>query len=392
MTEAPGNTNVHWLGAGLSSGPGIRRLAQGPAKLWLWNRTVEKAGKVIEGLSAEVKLQQFDMDALAAAVTPGDIVVSMLPGSFHPVIARLCLEHGCHFVSSSYISPEMAELDEEARKKQLCLVNEVGLDPGIDHLMAHLLVAAYRASSAYADDNELYFRSYCGGFPAVANDFRYKFSWSPVGVLRALKSPSRSIRDGRELNVSRPWQAISSYRATLPGHRSEDFEAYPNRDALPFMAAYGFENNWQVKEFVRGTLRLDGWTEAWKDIFAELDSLEGENGEERLQQIGEELWQKHGYEAGEADRVVLCVELEARQGKQPTWHRGYSMDATGNERGNAMARLVSLTVSLAVDALASGQIAAGVTDAPSNTALVESWFSTLTELGEVIEHVDYISQ
>ena len=79
-------------------------------------------------------------------------------------------------------------------------MNEIGLDPGIDHLMAHWLVADYRASTAYDGDNALSFISYCGGIPKIENDFRYKFSWSPLGVLKALRSPSKSIRNFEALD------------------------------------------------------------------------------------------------------------------------------------------------------------------------------------------------
>ncbi len=104
----------------------------------------------------------------------------MLPANMHMEIALLCLEAKAHFVSSSYVSPEMAALDEEVKASGLCFVNEVGLDPGgLDHLLAHLLMNDYKSSAVFDPSNSHDFRSYCGGFPAVANAFKYKFSWSP---------------------------------------------------------------------------------------------------------------------------------------------------------------------------------------------------------------------
>ncbi|MFT5351702.1 MAG: hypothetical protein ACI9MF_002526, partial [Gammaproteobacteria bacterium] len=229
--------------------------------------------------------------------------------------------------------------------------------------------------------------SYCGGFPSTPNNFRYKFSWSPLGVLKALKSPSRCIRDGHTMKVQRPWHAITDYLAKLPGGAEESFEAYPNRDALPFMSAYQFESEWQVDEFVRGTLRLNGWAEAWKDIFTEIDTLEGEAGERRLERMSEELWRTQAYNDGETDRVVLCVELEARNNDSSVWHHRYTIDAIGNDKGSAMARLVSLTLSLAVDAIAAGKIVAGVSTAPSEPVLVQEWIDALRQMGERIEHI-----
>jgi saccharopine dehydrogenase-like NADP-dependent oxidoreductase len=139
--------------------------------------------------------------------------------------------------------------------------------------MAHWLMADYRGSEAFDPANTISFISYCGGIPKHPNPFRYKFSWSPLGVLKALRSPSRSIRDHEELNVARPWDAISQYTAPLPA--PESFEVYPNRDSLPFMEDYGVDPGWPVKEFVRGTLRLAGWSEAWSEVFREIEKLEG---------------------------------------------------------------------------------------------------------------------
>jgi hypothetical protein len=119
----------------------------------------------------------------------------------------------------------------------------------------------------------LSFTSYCGGVPKIANAFRYKFSWAPAGVLKALRSPSRSLRNFSELRVARPWDAITPMIAPLPV--PESFEVYPNRDSYPFMEEYRFEPAWKVRDFVRGTIRLNGWAEAWAPIFAEIEGLEG---------------------------------------------------------------------------------------------------------------------
>lgn len=380
---------IHWLGAGLSSAPGIRRLALGSTPLILWNRTISKADEIVAGMQSPPATRTLDLAALGNAITAGDVLVSMLPGALHVEIARLALNNGAHFVSSSYISDDMRTLDAEARKANLCLVNEVGLDPGLDHLMAHSLVRRYRDSQHFSTDNTLRFRSYCGGFPKTPNPFRYKFSWSPLGVLKALKTPARYISDGREKNSQRPWEAITDYRATLPGGE-ETFQAYPNRDSLPFLGDYQFDGNWQVEEFVRGTLRLPGWSTAWSDLFREIESLEGDAGSARLQAISDELWLTQSYGPGEPDRVVLCVELEAGCGQNTLWHQGYAVDAVGNSTGSAMARLVSFTVSLAVESLLSGSIRPGVSAAPTEPDLISDWFQTLADLGENICYQDYL--
>ncbi|WP_373050717.1 saccharopine dehydrogenase family protein [Thalassovita aquimarina] len=377
---------IHWCGTGLSAIPGLRRLIDNGHKVTVWNRTVEKAREAVGDLTDEIRA--FDMDTLAEAVAEGDVVVSMLPADHHVPLAKLCLQKGAHFVSSSYIAPEMRALNDEAKEKGLYLVNEVGLDPGIDHLMAHALMADYKASDAFDPANELSFISYCGGVPKNENPFRYKFSWSPLGVLKALRSPSRSIRDSAVFDVDRPWDAISSYTAPLPS--PEDFEVYPNRDSIPFMAEYGFEADWPVRQFVRGTLRLNGWTDAWSDVFREIETLEGPEGDARLKEMSDQFWAENAYDEGEPDRVVLCVALSAEKDGKEVWHKTYVMDAWGDERGNAMARLVSVPVSLAIESVLQGKITPGVSAAPAEAPLVQGWLAEIQKLAQHMELVDHL--
>jgi len=376
---------IHWCGTGLSAIPGLRRLLEAGHPVTVWNRTTAKAEEAVGDLAKDIRA--FSVEALTDALHPGDIVVSMLPADLHVPLAKLCLSKDAHFVSSSYIAPEMRDLDSAARDKGLRFVNEVGLDPGIDHLMAHALMADYRDSDAFDPQNTLSFISYCGGVPKIPNAFRYKFSWSPLGVLKALRSPSRSIRDFNELRVSRPWDAISSYDAPLP--QPETFEVYPNRDSLPFMADYKFDPDWSVKEFVRGTLRLNGWAEAWTPVFREIETLDGDAGEARLKQMSDQFWDENAYDEGEPDRVVLCVGLKAERDGQTAWHKTYVMDAWGDARSTAMARLVSVPVSLAIEAVLDKAIPAGVTAAPSDPKLVNAWMGQIDKLAQHLEIVTH---
>ena len=377
---------IHWCGTGLSAIPGLRRLIESGDPVVVWNRTVAKAEQEVGDIAKDIR--RFDYDALKAATQAGDVVVSMLPGDWHVPLAEMCIAKQAHFVSSSYIAPEMRALDEAAKAAGVAAVNEVGLDPGIDHLMAHHLVADYRNSAAYDPKNAVSFISYCGGIPKTPNPFRYKFSWSPLGVLKALRSPSRSIRDFQEYNVSRPWDAISSYEAPFP--TPESFEVYPNRDSLPFMEDYRFESTWPVKQFVRGTLRLNGWKQAWADVFSEIETLEGEAGEARLKEMSDDFWAQNSYDEGEPDRVVLCVGLKAEQNGETVYHKSYVMDAWGDERGTAMARLVSIPVSLAVRAVLDGHIEPGVHPAPHQPQLVEGWLTEVAQLAQHLEVVDHL--
>ena len=374
---------IHWCGTGLSAIPGLRQLITNGHDVIVWNRTIEKAMSAVGDITTSIK--EFDIHELDSHLEKGDIVVSMLPGDWHVPLAKLCLKSRSHFVSSSYISPEMQELHNVAIETGLCLVNEVGLDPGIDHLMAHTLIEDYRNSKDQDDENDISFFSYCGGIPKVKNPFCYKFSWSPLGVLKALKSPSRSIKGFKEFDARRPWNAISTYTAPLPV--PEEFEVYPNRDSLPFIDQYRLDSNWKIKEFVRGTLRLRGWENAWSEIFSEIEKLSGENDDERLAKMSDQLWLENAYDKNEVDRVVLVVSLKASSGEETKWHKTYVLDAHGDPVSTAMARLVSLPVSFAVEAVAQDKIAPGVSAAPSDMSIVNDWLNQIKTLAQHLEVV-----
>ncbi|NVK31329.1 MAG: saccharopine dehydrogenase NADP-binding domain-containing protein [Gammaproteobacteria bacterium] len=378
---------THWVGTGLSSIPGLKALIQSGRSVIAWNRTVETAQAALEEVEADIRAYRFE--DLAAVLKAGDVVVSMLPGDHHVGLAKLCIEHKAHFVCSSYISPEMRALDAEATAAGVCVINEVGLDPGIDHLMAHELVARYRQSAAFDPANRHSFRSYCGGIPKFPNAFRYKFSWSPLGVLKALKSPSKSLKDGKPLMVDRPWDAISKYE--VPLSPPETFEAYPNRDSTVFLAPYHFGADWKIDTFVRGTLRLDGWEKAWTPVFREIETLSGEAGEARLREMAAAFWRDNAYDEGEPDRVVLSVELDVENAEGKVFHQTYILDAWGDARGSAMARLVSGTVKLAIEGVLEGHLPAGVSAAPSDLATVETWMAEVASASQVLNRVDHLA-
>jgi saccharopine dehydrogenase-like NADP-dependent oxidoreductase len=379
---------IHWAGTGLSAIPGLRRLIKNGHRVIVYNRSIEKAQQAIAGLNGDAKAVEFDMDTLKNNISAGDVIVSMLPADYHPTLAQLALQQGAHFVSSSYISDQMRELDTASRKAGLCMVNEVGLDPGIDHSMAHALVADYQASEVFDKNNLHFFTSYCGGLSKQPNDFCYRFSWSPLGVLRALKSPSVSIRDGVDYVVNQPWSAIEQFPLDMPWG-AETFEVYPNRDSRPFMSQYHFSSDWKVEQFVRGTLRYKGWKQAWRPIF---DRVEQGMSDAELNELSDQLWQKYKLEEGEADRVVMAVTLMAKRDGRPVWHQSYLLDAFGNEQGSAMARLVSIPLSLAVEAMLQGEIDAGVSAAPDSPELVARWLDTVNEISDHFTRIDHLAQ
>jgi len=381
---------IHWLGTGLSAIPGLKMLIENGHTVLVYNRTVEKAIKALSDLKGDYQVFPFSLHSVEENVAAGDIVVSMLPGNFHVPVAELCLSLNAHFVSSSYISDEMRALNDAAKEKNLCFVNEVGLDPGIDHSMSHALVDDYKNSPKYSSNNEHSFLSYCGGLSDVPNDFCYKFSWSPLGVLKALMSTSVSIRNGDVYTVTKPWESVELYPLPMPWGEDE-FEVYPNRDSLPFIEQYQMDDGLQIKQFVRGTLRYKGWKNAWRDIFSEVDTLDASIAEARLKEISDDLWDRYSYMDGEVDRVILTVELKVENDTEVVWHKQYLMDTLGNDNGSAMAQLVSCSVALAVEAVLGNEISSGVTAAPHQSKLVSRWLDQAEDISDNFVLIDHLN-
>jgi saccharopine dehydrogenase-like NADP-dependent oxidoreductase len=180
---------IHWCGTGLSAIPGLRRLLEAGHDVAVWNRTTDKAREAVGDLTSNIHV--FDINNLGEMLSPADVVVSMLPGDWHVPLAELAISKGAHFVSSSYIAPEMRALDGKAKDAGVALVNEVGLDPGIDHLMAHALVDDYKASDAFDPANEVSFLSYCGGIPKTPTLRNWT---SPAPGMRSLPLTRRCPR------------------------------------------------------------------------------------------------------------------------------------------------------------------------------------------------------
>ena len=381
---------IHWLGTGLSAIPGLKMLIENGHTVLVYNRTVEKAIKALSDLKGDYQVFTFSLHSVEENVAAGDVVVSMLPGNFLVPVAELCLSLNAHFVSSSYISDEMRALNDAAKEKNLCFVNEVGLDPGIDHSMSHALVDDYKNSPKYSSNNEHSFLSYCGGLSDVPNDFCYKFSWSPLGVLKALMSTSVSIRNGDVYTVTKPWESVELYPLPMPWGEDE-FEVYPNRDSLPFIEQYQMDDGLQIKQFVRGTLRYKGWKNAWRDIFSEVDTLDASIAEARLKEISDDLWDRYSYKDGEVDRVILTVELKVENDTEVVWHKQYLMDTLGNDNGSAMAQLVSCSVALAVEAVLGNEISSGVTAAPHQTKLVSRWLDQAEDISDHFVLIDHLN-
>ena len=370
--------HIHWLGTGLSSIPGIRRLAKNYDNLTIWNRTLEKAEQSINHVNKKnVSAKSFDIASLSNTLEVGDIVVSQLPANHHLSIAKLCLEKKCHFATSSYISQDMKNLHNDVQKNNLVFVNEVGLDPGIDHFFSHLLVK--KLNDKNLTNLDITYHSYCGGFPAIPNDFKYKFSWSPVGVIKALNNDAKFVRNFETL-IETPYKNVGKYTVN-----NEIYEAYPNRDSTPYIKEYNFNPDWKIQEFVRGTLRLNGWKNAWEDIFKMLDNKSPKLKQE-IDTLGAELWKKYPYVQDEQDRVVLFVKLLAHKDNEEVFNGFYFLDEKGSGENTAMGKLVSITLSCAIDLIVQNKIQYGVQAAPNDKNLINYFFKTFEEYKIVIKN------
>ncbi|MEU9031055.1 saccharopine dehydrogenase C-terminal domain-containing protein [Streptomyces sp. NPDC048383] len=353
-TAAAASGTVHWIGTGLSTGrSGLSLVCERARRVVLWDRTAERGAARLAalGLAGRAEVRAFTPAALAAGVGPGDVLVSMLPAGEHAELLRLATDRAAHFACTSYVSPELAALaGEAADRTRTVVLTEAGLDPGIDHLLAHDLVARGRAALGEIPATAV-FTSYCGGVPAVPNPFRYRFSWAPYGVLAALGSPARHIEAGAESTVPRPWEATRPL--TLAG---EEFEVYPNRDSLPFVAQYGMPDHWRLDTFVRGTLRNAGWHTAWKEVFETVST----GDQEAVRALAGSLAARYPTTPDDRDRVVLSVALELRTAAGPSWRGSHLLDLTGDAEESAMARCVSLPVAYGVTRILAGALPAGL--------------------------------
>jgi saccharopine dehydrogenase-like NADP-dependent oxidoreductase len=192
-----------------------------------------------------------------------DLVISMLPAMMHGDVARDCVEFGKHLATASYVSDEMRQLEGDALKKNLLLLNECGLDPGIDHASAMKVIDDIRQGGGYITG----FRSYAGGLVAPEsndNPWGYKFSWNPRNVIVSGQGTAQYIEDGTIKFI--PYNRLFTQTDQIEIRDFGKFDAYANRDSLIYIDIYGLRD---VKTMLRGTLRQHGYCKAW-NVFVRL--------------------------------------------------------------------------------------------------------------------------
>ncbi len=209
-------------------------------------------------------LDIFQDDARRKAVSGSDIVVSMLPARFHYKVAEDCIAFGKHLVTASYVSEEIKALDEKAKEKGLVFMNEIGLDPGIDHMSAMQIIDQIRGRGG----EMLLFESFTGGILAPESDnnlWNYKFTWNPRNVVVAGQGgTAKFLQEGTYKYI--PYHKLFRRTEFFDIEGYGRFEGYANRDSLNYREAYGLED---VLTLYRGTLRRVGFSKAW-NMFIEL--------------------------------------------------------------------------------------------------------------------------
>ena len=254
--------NVLVLGAGLVSKPGVTYLLQNKLNVTVAEKIISKAEELVQGFSngTACQISVKNRKKLDLLIKDHDIIVSLLPWVYHAKIAELCLKNNKHMATASYVSEEMKKLNKEAKNKGLLFLNEIGLDPGIDHMSAMKIIDDIHEEKGKI----LHFYSYCGGLPAPEsndNPFGYKFSWSPKGVMLASKNPAQFLENGKVVFIE--GKDLFLNKRIEEVDTLGKFEVYPNRNSLPYQKLYGLKDALTV---MRGTYRNIGWCDTFNKI------------------------------------------------------------------------------------------------------------------------------
>uniref|UniRef100_A0A8C2CYB0 Aminoadipate-semialdehyde synthase n=1 Tax=Cyprinus carpio TaxID=7962 RepID=A0A8C2CYB0_CYPCA len=261
ILKKEGMKRVLLLGSGYVSGPVIEYLTrdagtQVTVASNLLHQAEDMAAKYPNTIAVmlDITRQEGHLESL---IKDHDIVISMLPYAFHPQVAKQCIKMKVNMVTASYLSPAMKELQKSAEDAGITIVNEIGLDPGIDHMLAMECIDQAKADGCTVES----YSSFCGGLPAPEcsdNPLRYKFSWSPYGVLLNTISPAIYLKDNQVISVP-PGGALLDVTEPMDFMPGFNLEAFPNRDSTKYAEPYGIES---ARTLIRGTLRFRGFSSA----------------------------------------------------------------------------------------------------------------------------------
>lgn len=352
-------------------------------------------------LAVDIDVAQ-DTDGLRKLIQKADVVVSFVPATLHLGAAKLCVEQGVDMVTASYESPEMYALNDSAKKQNVIILNELGLDPGIDHLLAMKFFDQAHARG----DKIKSFVSWCGGLPAPEFSdlpLGYKFSWSPRGVLLATMNPAKFLRDGKVIEY-RPGE-ILDFAEPVNIFKGFNFEGLANRNSTQFVDIYGLDPQ-HLHTMFRGTLRYNGFAKlmsvirdlglfdsqskftasTWADaIDSSLKCTPKDRHEAMIQKFGpqithdlerlglcsskpvdcsmsqldalcHQLQSELQYKPGESDMICLHHTFVTESAKGHLQTHTSSLVDYGDAKYSAMAKTVALPTAIGVDLILKGQL------------------------------------
>jgi saccharopine dehydrogenase (NADP+, L-glutamate forming) len=245
------------LGAGMVVRPIVRYLLEKGYEVTVATRTKSKADDMIAGYPngkaiAWTVEQETELDRMIA---DHDLTVSLLPYVHHVMVAKKCIRLKKNMVTTSYVKPEMRALDAEAKIAGIIILNELGLDPGIDHMSAMRIIDHIHGKNGKVEE----FYSFCGALVAPEveeNPFRYKFTWAPKGVVMAGNNDGKYLKHGKEIYVPTENLFKNPLKVNFP--KVGLLDVYPNRDSLSYKDLYGIP---EAQSIMRGTFRYEGWCE-----------------------------------------------------------------------------------------------------------------------------------
>lgn len=245
------------LGAGMVARPIVNHLLSKGYFVTVVDVVLEKAVALV-GSNPNSNAASFSVDdeqMLDKAIADHDLTVSLLPYAFHVKVAKHCIAHKKNMVTTSYVKPEMQALDENAKNAGIIILNELGLDPGLDHMYSMRIIDHVHAKGGKIEE----FYSLCGALPAPEacdNPFNYKFSWSPKGVVMAGNNDAQYLYKAQ--NIKTPTEDLFKDTFCVDFPQVGNLEVYPNRDSIQYIDIYSIP---EVKTMFRGTFRYKGWCE-----------------------------------------------------------------------------------------------------------------------------------
>lgn len=247
------------LGAGMVVKPMVDFLLENDIHVTLASRTLSKAEAAIKDHpnGKAVRWITDDLSALEEMISRHDVIVSLLPYAHHVAVARICIAHRKDMVTTSYVSEEMKALHAATVDAGIMILNEIGVDPGFDHMTAMRIIDQVHERGGSIEE----FYSLCGALvapEALDNPFNYKFSWSPGGVIMAGNNDATYLKDGQQKHINTEELFKDPMQIDFPGAGS--LEVYPNRNSLPYIDLYGIP---EAKTVYRGTFRYKNWCETF---------------------------------------------------------------------------------------------------------------------------------